>query len=284
MAIDPDRALAARFEPVSYTWTRDEVIRYHLALGAGASCDGSELRYVFEQVLHVLGTFVAVPASAASALAAVGPGLGYDRNQVIHVQQDVELFAAIPVAATSWNQARVVGIYDTGRAALIDIAVETSVDGAPVLARTALRLLLPGAGGFGGDPRPEHPQEGCQGPPDEVFHILTLPQQAALYRMSGDRTPLHVDPETAQAAGFLRPTQPGLCTWGMVAKALVDRELAGRVADMKGLAARFAGPVYPGETLVVSVWRGDGEHCVSATVLERNAPALGAGRFRFGPS
>jgi acyl dehydratase len=282
MPIEPDRALAARFDPVSCTWTPDDVIRYHLAVGAGAPrCEGPELRYVFEDVLHVLGTFAALPASAAATPATEAPGLDYDRRGLVHGEQDVELFRALPAACASLNRARVSAVYDTGEAAVLEITVDTESRGGEPLARSTFRLLAPGAGGFGGAAGPTRARDLGTSTPDVRFRVGTLPQQAAWYRMSGDRTPLHIDPARARSAGFPRPPLQGLCTWAMVAKTLVDHELGGNIPAMAGFGARFSGPVYPGETLEVSVWRGDCEDAVRATVVERDAPALSHGRFRF---
>jgi acyl dehydratase len=282
MPIEPDRAMAARFEPVSLAWTSDDVIRYHLALGAGAPrCDGPELRYIFEDVLDVLGTFAALPASAAATAATEAPGLDYDLRGLVHGEQDVELFRALPAGCESLNRARVSAVYDKGEAAVLEIAVDTELPGGEPLARNTFRLLVPGAGGFGGEAGPKRARDVGTSAPDARFRVGTLPQQAAWYRMSGDRTPLHIDPALARSVGFLRAPLQGLCTWAMVAKALVDHELDGNIPSMAGFGARFSGPVYPGETLAVSVWRGESEHAVHATVVERDAPALSHGRFRF---
>jgi acyl dehydratase len=282
MALEVARALAAEFEPVVWDWGPDDVIRYHLGLGAGAPrCEGAELRYVFEDVLQVLPTFAVIPASSASSVAAHAPGLDYDDATVIHGEHQIEIFAPCPVSGRSVNRARVEAVYDRGVSAVLVVTVDTELLDGTALARNRFRLLLPGQGGFGGTPPPRMTAPDLTNPPDSVFTVATLPQQNALYRMTGDRTRVHIDPALARAAGFPQPTLPGLCTWGLVAKAIVDGELAGDVDRMTGWAARFAGPVYPGETLQVSLWRRPGEMLVNATVLERQAPALSMGRFAY---
>jgi acyl dehydratase len=258
------------------------VIRYHLALGAGSpECAGTELRYVHEQVLQVLGTFAVVPASAAAAIANTAPGLSYDPGLVLHGEHEIELFGVLPVAGESTNRARIDAVYDKRSAAHVVVEVDTELADGRLVARNRFRLIVAGAGGFGGDPGPVRAPEDTTRAPDAEYHLPTLPQQAALYRMSGDRTPLHVDPAVARAAGFERPTLQGLCTWAMVAKAMVDGELDGDAARLTGFAARFAGPVYPGETLRIRTWRDDDGMRVQADVAERAAPALTYGRFRY---
>jgi acyl dehydratase len=281
--IDPDRALAARFGDVSFAWTADDVIRYHLAIGAGfPSCSGAELQYVYEKVLAVAGTFAVVPASAASEPALRAPGIDHDPLRVVHGEHEIELFGKLPVAASSTNTARITAVHDKGTAASVSVTVETRVAD-ELLARNTFTLLLPGAGGFGGDRGVSVGASPPDRPADLVFAVATLPQQAALYRMTGDRTPVHIDFGAARAAGFARPPVQGLCTWAMVAKGVLELERDADPGALLGFAARFAGPVYPGETLEVSLWRGDGEHAVSARVVERDAAALSRGRIRLRP-
>jgi acyl dehydratase len=107
--------------------------------------------------------------------------------------------------------------------------------------------------------------------------VATLPQQAAIYRLSGDRNPLHLDPAFAAKAGFDRPILHGLCTYGIVCKAVVDHALDGDPSGVAAYSARFAGSVYPGETLEVVAWRFDGGLAVQATVKERGVVALANG-------
>ena len=100
--------------------------------------------------------------------------------------------------------------------------------------------------------------------------------QALLYRLTGDRNPLHADPAFAAPAGFDRPILHGLCTYGMTLKAVVDTLLDGDVTRVRSCATRFAGVVHPGETLRVRMWRGDGEVTVAVSAVDRGeAPVYG---------
>jgi len=273
--IDPDAALAATYPPVPSPWGRDLVILYHLGLGAGSPpTDERELRYVYEPVLHVLPTFVTVPASAASAPAATGTGLEYRPADLLHGAQDIEVYAPVPPEADAHSTARVEAVYDKGSAAVVVVATETALDDGSLVARTRLTLFIRGAGGFGGDPGPKAAAPQVGGAPTAVFELPTLPQQALMFRMSGDRTPLHVDPAAARAAGLDRPTLPGLCTWGMVCKGIIDRLLDADVTAVASFSARFSGPVFPGETLMVRTWHDGARIVADVTVAERKAPAL----------
>jgi len=97
-----------------------------------------------------------------------------------------------------------------------------------------------------------------------------LPQQALLYRLCGDRNPLHSDPEFAAAAGFPRPILHGLCTYGMVCKAIVDACLDSDVSRVRSYGARFAGVAYPGEMLLVRIWIDDDHIVASVTAPTRD--------------
>jgi acyl dehydratase len=275
--------MASRFAPVRVDWSPDDVIRYHLAIGAGAPrCEGPELRYVFEDALQVLPTFATVAASAAASIASAGPGLDSDPDVVVQGGHEMEVLAPVPAEASSRNTARVEAVYDKQRFAVVVVRVETALDNGELLTVNRFTLLLPGAGGFGGDPGPPGVDAGVRGAsPDAVYSVATLPQQAALYRMSGDRHHLHIDPVAARAAGFPAPPLPGLCTWAMAGKALVDRELGGNLERVAGLVARFGRPVYPGETVDLCVYRRPEGLRFEGFVAGRSGAVLGAGLMRI---
>jgi acyl dehydratase len=150
----------------------------------------------------------------------------------------------------------------------------TDLDGAPLWTNTS-SIFARGEGGFGGDRGPSGPGAPPERAPDAEITTRTLPQQALWYRLLGDRNPLHSDPAFAAAAGFPRPILHGLCTYGLVCKAVVDALLDGDVARVMSYEVRFAGVVYPGETLRTSVWQ-EGDRLVLATTVDERggAPAL----------
>ena len=132
------------------------------------------------------------------------------------------------------------------------------------------------SGGFGGDSGPAgRATRRPNRPADHVIESPTLPQQALIYRLSGDKNPLHADPGFAKRGGFDTPILHGLCTFGVVCKAVVDEILDGDVTKVARYQVRFAGVVFPGETIVTSVWRdGDDNLLVAAHTKERDAPAI----------
>ena len=136
-------------------------------------------------------------------------------------------------------------------------------------------IFARGEGGFGGDRGLSTAATAPDRAPDLELDIPVLPQQALLYRLCGDRNPLHSDPEFAAAAGFPRPILHGLCTYGMTCKALVDAVLDADAAAVGSYGARFTGVAYPGETLQAAVWKEDGRFLGTVTAPAReNAVVL----------
>jgi acyl dehydratase len=141
-------------------------------------------------------------------------------------------------------------------------------------------IFIRGEGGFGGDSGPATADPTPDRAPDHVVERPTLPQQALLYRMaSGDKNPLHADPGFAAFAGFDRPILHGLCTYGIVCKTAVDHAIEGGPGVVESFRARFSGVVFPGETLVTSIWEQGDHLVVSADVKERAANVLTNGRI-----
>ncbi len=275
--IDPGLVLGAPIVTSSSVWSADDVILYQLALGAGARPDDQrEVRYVHEDQLVVLPTFAAVPASTASTLAIRGPGLDLDLRRVLHVGQELDVHLPVPPVAEATNRARVESVENRGRDARIVVAVETTLADGRLLATNRFHLLARGEGGFGVPDvgRTDREADAMDGPPDLTVVTTTMPQQAAWFRLCSDRTPVHVDPAAATAAGLPRPTLQGLCTWGVIGKMLIDRCLDGDVPAVRRYRARFTGMVFPGETLESHI-RTDGRTIAAeVTVQDRGAPAM----------
>jgi acyl dehydratase len=168
----------------------------------------------------------------------------------------------------------IAGIYDKGRDAVIVVESTTSDADDRPLVTNRYTLFLRGAGGFGGESSAPSAPDAPDRPADLVVETPTLPQQALLYRLCGDRNPLHVDPEVAHAAGFERPILHGLCTYGVVLRSVVGAVLDGDVEALRSYRARFSGVVFPGETIVTEVWRDDSTLHLRASTVERGAPVL----------
>ena len=141
--------------------------------------------------------------------------------------------------------------------------------------RNVAYFYLKGLGGFG--KAADEPYQRLVAParkPDRTGSVTLIPQQAFIYRLSGDRNPLHVDPEVAARAGFDRPLLHGLCTYGVACKSLVDLMLDGDVAAVRQYRARFTGPVFPGDTLEISLWREANQVVASVGTRERDQTVL----------
>ncbi|SFQ08778.1 Acyl dehydratase [Amycolatopsis arida] len=281
MPIDPTVAIGAELDELPFAWTASDVLLYHLALGAGARpTDPRELRYAYEADLRVLPTFATVAPNLRTfePPSVSFPGVEVDLAKVVHGRQAVTVHRPIPVEGKAVARPRIVDVLDKGSAAVI--VQETAVadqDGGP-LWTTRSSIFARGEGGFGGHRGTSERVPPPDRAPDATVDVPTLPQQALLYRLCGDRNPLHVDPEFARAAGFDVPILHGLCTYGMVAKAVVDTVLDADVARVRSWSATFAGIVLPGETLRVRLWRDGARLVVTTSVPERDdAPVLADG-------
>jgi acyl dehydratase len=278
MPIDPDVAIGADLGTTTFSWTGSDVLLYHLALGAGANpTDPAELRYVLEDRLRVLPTFgVVAPNFRTFEPPAVRfTGVDIDLSKVLHGAQSITVSGPIPAAGEAVARSRIADVLDKEKAAvIIQETTVTDPSGAP-LWTTSSSIFARGEGGFGGHRGSSTAVEVPDREPDRVIETPTLPQQALLYRLCGDRNPLHADPAFAAVAGFERPILHGLCTYGMVCKSVVDGVLDGDVTRVASFGAKFAGVVFPGETLRIRVWDTPAGYTITASTVERDdAPVL----------
>jgi acyl dehydratase len=169
------------------------------------------------------------------------------------------------------SSGQIAGIYDKGKAALVVLEVKTKDEAGKPLFTNRFSLFLRGEGGFGGESGPKAGNEAPQRPPDGVITSPSLPQQALIYRLSGDKNPLHADPDFAKMGGFDKPIIHGLCSYGIVCKAIVDKVLGGDVTRVARYQARFAGVGYPGETYLTSYWKDGDKILIQAKSKERDA-------------
>ncbi|UFR04759.1 MaoC family dehydratase N-terminal domain-containing protein [Streptomyces sp. Go40/10] len=277
MPIDAAQALAAEPRSGEISWTRKDVLLYHLGIGAGVpATDPDELRYTLESRLHVLPSFATV-AGAGSPGVISGlsmPGVDVDLAKVLHGGQTLTLHRPIPVEGTATATSRIAAVYDKGKAAVLVMRTEVRDADGPLWTNDA-QIFVRGEGGWGGDRGPSARPEPPAGEPDRVVERHLREDQALLYRLSGDWNPLHADPEFAKPAGFERPILHGLCTYGVTLKAVVDTLLGGDVGRVRSYTARFAGVVYPGETLRIRMWASEGSVRVAVSAVERDdAPVL----------
>lgn len=279
MPIDVEKVLGAKLTDTETTWDADQVILYHLALGAGRNpIDPKELEYCYEGGnLKVLPSYGVIPAGLALAAMWDGSikGLEFNPALVLHGEQELEVSASqIPISAKAKSSGRIAAVYDKGKAALLVLEVESRTAAGDPLFVNRYSLFLRGEGGFGGDPGPKDETARPAREPDAVVESPTLPQQALIYRLLGDKNPLHADPQFAAFGGFERPILHGLCSYGVVCKAVVDTLLEGDTKAVAAYRARFAGIVIPGDTIVTSMWKEGSVIHLEATDKERGTPVL----------
>ena len=276
MPIDLASALGAELQPVEFSWTSTDVQLYHLALGAGSDpMDARELRYLTDGTPQVLPTFSSVAATfhMTEPPRVSFPGIDIELGRVLHASEAVTVHAPLPPSGSARAITRITDIWDKGKAAVIVNETEvTDPHGAPLWS-TRRSIFARGEGGFGGERGPSTSVETPGRAPDFEVDIPVLPQQALLYRLCGDRNPLHSDPGFAAAAGFPRPILHGLCTYGMTCKAMVDTILDGDAGRVGAYGARFAGVVFPGETIRASVWH-EGERFVGVVIAPNRDDAV----------
>jgi acyl dehydratase len=277
MPINLEKAVGAALPGTTFSWGDDDVILYHLGVGAGVPpSDPRELRYAYEGELWVLPTYATIPQFPIMMSMGMAPGFDINPAMILHGEHEVVLHDRLPTAGTVTQTGRVTEVLDKGKGALAIVEVVSVLEktGRPLFTNRA-SIFIRGEGGFGGDSGPSSPDLTPDRVPDHVVESPTLPQQALLYRMaSGDKNPLHADPGFAAFAGFDRPILHGLCTYGIVCKAAVDHAIQAGPGAVESFRARFSGAVFPGETLVTSVWEEGDRIVVSADVKERSTTVL----------
>ncbi len=279
MPIDPTIAVGADLGATTFSWTPREVALYNLAVGgAHDPMDPTGLQYIDDLAPKVLPTFATVAATflATEAPKVSFPGVDIDLAKVVHGSQEVQVHRPLPASGTATTRTRIAEVQDKGSAAVIVQESETVDDAGNPLWTARSSIFAKGEGGFGGERGSSTRIALPDREPDHELTAPTLPQQALLYRLCGDRNPLHSDPAFAAAAGFPRPILHGLCTYGTVCRTLVDEVLGGDTRAAAGFGASFAGVVFPGETLRIRAWDEGARVLVSTTVADRDdAPALG---------
>ncbi|WP_372733486.1 MaoC/PaaZ C-terminal domain-containing protein [Nocardioides sp.] len=285
MPIDPTIAIGADLGEKTFSWSSSDVLLYHLGIGAGANPGDNlrpeTLRYLHEgENLQVLPTFgVVAPTFHETDPPPLDlPGCDINLAQVVHGSQSISVHAPLPAEGTATLRTTLTDIWDKGKAAVIwQEGVATSATGTP-LWTVRSSIFVRGEGGWGGDRGTSEPVNLPDRAPDAETTYAITPQQALLYRLCGDRNPLHSDPAFAKAAGFPAPILHGLCSYGIVLRELTDALLEGEAGKVGGFSAKFAGVVFPGETIAVRGWREEGRIIGSASVSggERDgAPVLG---------
>lgn len=259
MPIELAKVIGAELPATRFSWDADTLILYALGAGVGIGADQtspSVLQYTYENGLKALPTFGVVPSFPALMGMMNLPGLTFNPMMLLHGEQYLEVVTRpIPTTASVTSRARVKAIYDKGKGALVILDATTTSDDGTVLFQNEFGVFLRGEGGFGGESGPPPGNEAPSRAPDAVVEYPTMPQQALLYRLSGDKNPLHADPSFAAMGGFEKPILHGLCTFANVGRAVIQAFAGDDPARFRSIKVRFARPVMPGQTITTEMWR-----------------------------
>lgn len=270
-------------KPRTFSYGDKDVMLYALGIGLGADpMDETELAFVYEKGLKVVPTAATVLAAGAGRGEPLDPKPGHRPSQpnylmLVHGEQKVELHRPLPTSGTFTTESRTIGAYDKGKdkgAVLVNQTVWKDEKGEAVATLTGSSFCR-ADGGFGG------PSEGQPEPhrvpsrsPDVSVDITTRPDQALLYRLNGDRNPLHSDPESARRSGFPRPILHGLCTYGITCRAVLQAITGYDPDQILSHQARFSAPVFPGDTITVDLWKDGKAISFEARVKDRDATVI----------
>lgn len=262
MPINYEQLLAMKNLGQRYSYADREAMLYAYAIGMGADpLDEKELAFVNEATATARPLMV-VPTFASVAAWGARPGeMNLNRVMVVDGERDISFHRPLPIAADITADSSVLAMFDKGKdkgAVIQHQTVLKSARGEP-LATVVTSVFARGDGGFGGpsDGQPE-PHQVPTRAPDLALDISTRPDQALIYRLCGDRNPLHSDPEFAKRAGFPKPILHGMCTYGITCRGILQTYADYDPTAFKRHAARFSSPVYPGETVTLQLWR-DGD-------------------------
>jgi len=280
--LDYAKLMSWPIAPVTRTYAAKDVILYALGIGTGADMDARDLKYIYEG-----DGFVALPTLALvlgqGKFWMTEPELGVDWKRILHGEQMLTLHGPIPTAGSVTAIETIEHVFDkgVGKGAVCYVRRDLTDAAGGLLATSRSCLFLRGDGGFGGvvgsgprlDPVPDDRA------PDLVVDLPTRPDLAAIYRLSGDINPLHIDPQAAVAVGFERPILHGLAVYGRVGLGIIQAFCDNDPGRLRRFDVRFAGPLYPGETVRLECWKREaGRISFRATALERGVLVLNNGQ------
>lgn len=282
MPLNPD-AVGATGDPRTISWTSKDALLYAVGIGAGQH----ELPFTTEntkdvqQVVYPTFAVVAGSGTASPGRSSMSQIGTFNPALLVHGSQAITLHRPIPVEATASTTDRIAAMYDKGKAAVVVIESDVTLDSGEPLWTTRSSVFIRGEGGWGGDRGPSGPQnEPPASAPDHELTLQTSPDQAFVYRLSGDRNPLHTDPSFAAMGGFDRPILHGLCTYGFTGRALLGALAGNDVTRFHHIEGRFSSPVMPGDALTVRAWVTEpGTAVFTTSVGDRTVIDQGLVRF-----
>jgi len=281
MPVNADLICNRPFEPVVEDYDQSRTILY--ALGVGAGMSAAELDLVYEKDLKTLPAMATTLAQ--DPLWMLDPATGITMTHVLHGEQGLEVHSPLPKSGTVKAQTHIDALFDKGDKGAVMLMRRELTDAAngQRLVTTRNSVFMRADGNFGGttdgQPRP-HPIPDRAA--DLIQEVATRPDQALIYRLSGDYNPLHVDVGLARAAGFERPILHGLCTYGIVSRELIAELCAADPTRLIRFDARFSSPVFPGDTLTVELWHdAPGKGSFRVGVANRGVTVLNNGRIDY---
>ena len=270
MPINYDEIMSLKSENIEISYTDKDSILYGLGVGLGNDpMDIDELKYVYENGQ------IALPSMATNFQYHSSLLMSAKLNfvMVVHGEQKLSIINPIPVSGDFLADMKVLNCFDKGASKGAIIDVETTVklksDGTEIC-KLISTTFARGDGGFDGPESPPQEIFEPEGSPDIVDQITTKPDQALIFRLSGDYNPLHSDPNFAKAAGFPKPILHGLCTYGVACRSIVKTACDNDVKKLKSFNCRFSSPVFPGETIVTEMWKNGNGINFQSKVKERD--------------
>jgi acyl dehydratase len=277
MPLDP-AAVGLKGDPVRRKWTSKDALLYALGVGAGVD----ELAFTTENTKdtpqHVLPTMAVVLGGGGVPFNKIGT---FNPALMLHGAQAIELYDEIPAEGEIESTGQIGAIWDKGKAASAELISESiNVATGKPLFKTTMTAFFRGEGGFGGERGPAPTFELPERKPDHEVRYETRIDQPLIYRLSGDRNPLHSDPSFAKLGGFDRPILHGLCTYGFTGRALLQTLCGSDPKRFRSMEGRFSKPVMPGDDLVISMWV-DGNTCQFQTKNQDGDVVFDQGTLRF---
>jgi acyl dehydratase len=257
-------------EPGEFAYDDRFSMFYALAIGAGG--DPADLPFIYEKKLRAFPSMAVLMSTGVGDFISQG---SVDYSKLVHGEHRLTIHQPLPATGRMVSHARCLGVVDKGseHGALLNIAstIHDAANGT-LHATSIMTLFCRGDGGFGGPTTGELPRHRAPDRPHDCeVTLATLPQQAALYRLLGDRNPLHIDPVTAKSVGFDRPILHGLCTYGIAGRAILQACCGNDPAMIERLDARFSSPVFPGEAVTTRIWRDGSQVSFECRVAAREA-------------
>jgi acyl dehydratase len=258
--LGPDVA-GTELPATEFSYEERDVMLYALGIGA------KELEFTFERGLKAVPTFAVIPAFPA--LMGMSASVEVNPVMILHGEQGFRIAKEIPTSGTLTTSGKISGVYDKGKGALVVIDTETKDSAGETVFTNRSGVFVRGAGGFGGERGPEAGNAAPERAPDKSVADTTLDIQAAIYRLSGDRNPLHIDPAFASMAGYDRPILHGLCSFGYAGRAVLQEYCGNDTSKFVCLSVRFTGVVYPGDTITTDMWdEGNGKILLQSKTQE----------------